>query len=266
MIFLMIGTLFLEASKPQRLYFHNRIQAKRDLRKPFLGRSPAGMKIRLFYGILLTVIMAVSCNSGFTARDYYPSGALKEERIYAHRKDTAGYLVRKYFPNGMIRQTGNMVNGNMDGLWQGWYADGDTEWTAEFRDGRPTLPDSLDIKIIIAADPVRKAYHEYLDKKPVSGYWYAGIPKYLRIYVENVYPLYLGVAVTNARVEFTWFADSLNYTYNAVVTPQKPGLMTLRLACQECGIEFTTDTMVVLPAVGAIDFHRKGANYKIGAR
>jgi hypothetical protein len=160
-----------------------------------------------------------------------------------------------------------MVNGNMDGLWQGWYADGDTAWTAEFRDGRPTpVPRNPDISITYMVDSVRKAYYKYFDKKLEDGYWYAGTPIYLRIYVENVFPLYLGVVVSNAHVEFTWFADSLNYTYNTAVTPQKPGLMTLQLACKECGIGFTTDTMVVLPPVGEIDFHRKGANYKIGAR
>ncbi|MDR3094587.1 MAG: tetratricopeptide repeat protein [Bacteroidales bacterium] len=172
--------------------------------------------------------------------EYYASGSIKKERIYSG-KDTSAYLQKDYFPNGKLRQMGNYVNGRREGEWKGWYADGDMDWKAQFVNGIPQpIPENPRVEVV-TIDPV----------------WYAGVPQYLRVYIEGACPQNTGIVCSNCTIAQP--SDTTDYDFNTVVIPKRSGKMFFRVSYLEndgtrIWLDQGQDTIIVKPKPDGLFF------------
>jgi membrane associated rhomboid family serine protease/antitoxin component YwqK of YwqJK toxin-antitoxin module len=80
---------------------------------------------------------------------FHNNGRLKNEVVYGQKvfykniwdstgvqlvKNGAG-KVTEYYPGSSVRSEGEYVNGSMEGIWMGWYKNGDIHYREEYRDG-----------------------------------------------------------------------------------------------------------------------------------
>lgn len=182
------------------------------------------------YNIFIVLMLLVGCSN--IRKEFYSSGELKVERIHQSR-DTSTYLEKSYFRNGQLKSLGNYVNGEREGDWQGWYADGDKYWEAEYIKGMP--------KPIPEEDPVIQ-----LRLSGTADDWYAGIPRYLKVFIEGATPYNANVA---CDCDFMLPLDTINYDFSIGVIPRKPGAMMFHIMYLENGenISIFRDTLYVQP-------------------
>ncbi len=92
--------------------------------------------------ISLILSFVASCNNKRNSvNETYYEGTeqLKEQRIYQLSKDTSSYEYTSFYRNGRIKEKGNVVNSQKEGVWQEWYGDGVSRGEIEYIHGDPNV-------------------------------------------------------------------------------------------------------------------------------
>ena len=167
-------------------------------------------------------------------KDFYSSGELKKERIY-QSKDTSTYLEKSYFRNGQLKSSGNYVNSKRDGIWQGWFSDGDKYWEAEYINGTP--------KPVPEEEPIVQIRVIETDS---TWTWYADTPLYLKVYIEGATPYNANVA---CFCDYLLPIDTIDHNFSIGIIPKKQGAMMFEALYLENGkyYSISQDTIYVYP-------------------